>query len=174
MPKGTYDLIETRTVSGSSTTSLVFSNIPQNFTDLQIVMTTKINDINPYYVFNRLRLNGDTGGNYGQVTAHNFYGNFVPQGGPDPNADSIYIDSSFGSSTSYTTSIVDILNYSSTTTFKGFIARAGGSGPAPYIYGLRQGNWRNTNAVTSITIDTNGSWILTAGSYYAIYGIRSE
>lgn len=173
MAKGTYELIASNTVSGSSTTTVTFDTIPQYYTDLRIVITSKINDVNPYYVFNRLRFNGNTSLVYAQSGMYNFYGNYTPQstGGKDDNFTS---NSSFGSSTSYTTAFLDIFNYSSSTTFKGYIGRDGGPGPAPFAYYVKQGCWMNTNPITTLSIDTNGSWILTAGSYYSLYGIRSE
>jgi len=171
MTFGTYELIGSNTVSGSSTTSVTFSSIPQIYTDLQIILTSKINDTNPYYVGNLIRLNGDNGNNYYVNGMYNFYGNFTPQStaGVDSN---INVEGTFGSSTSYSTAIIDILNYTSTNTFKGYVARAGGSGVAPLVYNLKQGAWASTSAVTSVVISSQ--WIWTAGSYFALYGMRNR
>ena len=171
MPKGTYELIASNTIVGSSTSSINFNDIPQYYTDLRIVAISKINDTNPYYVDVNVRFNSDQSSSYYVNGMYNFYGNFVPQAtaGPDsrfsPNG-------SFGSSTSYTTVYVDVLNYSSSTTFKGAIIRWGGSGPAPLVYGNYQGVYASTTPITSINIFS--SWIWTAGSYFSVSGIRSE
>lgn len=171
MSFGTYELIASNTVSGSSTDTVNFNSIPQTYTDLQLILTSKINDTAPYYVSNRIRLNSDNGSNYYVNGMYNFYGNFQPQS--TAGADNlIYADGTFGSSTSYTTAVIDILNYTSTSTFKPWFSRWGGAGVAPLVYGNWSGSWASTAAVTSVQVSSQ--WIWTAGSYFALYGIKGK
>ena len=59
----TYQPIETQTVSGTSTSTVTFSSIPQTYTDLVLVSAiTQSADVSNY-----LRFNSDTGTNYSRT-----------------------------------------------------------------------------------------------------------
>ena len=164
-PLGTYDSIATVTV-GSAVSSITFSSIPSTYTHLQIRFIAKaVTGGGGYF----LQFNADTASNY---NSHLLYG--------DGSSALAFADSSWAginlvsvSSTQFSGGVVDILDYTNTNknktvrTLGGFDAN--GSGFANFYSGL----WRNTAAVTSITIREllNGS-NLTQYSSFALYGIK--
>ena len=82
--------------------------------------------------------------------------------------------SASGSPSSFGTNILNIQNYSNSTTFKTTLARNDNAGA---VTQATVGLWRNTNAITSITIypeplsGPGQLWI--SGSTFTLYGIAS-
>jgi hypothetical protein len=169
MPTNTYVALDKITL-GTAATTLTFSSIPSTYTDLVIVAnygTTAAGNS----IF--LRLNGDTGSNYSGTfllgsgsTASSYVGG--------PNESSIRV---FGSpiasgtpSTLIATGLINIQNYSNSTTNKTVTTRAG-QGTGETLAGV--GLWRSTAAVTSVTLYMAASSIL-AGSTFSLYGIAAE
>ena len=166
MPK-TYEPIATTTF-GSATTTYTFSSIPSTYTDLVVVANYGTTAAGNSIFF---RMNGDTANNYSGTfllgsgsTADSYRGSNEP---------SIRI---FGSpiasgtpSTLIATGIVQIQNYSNTTTNKTVIARSG-QGTGEVLAGV--GLWRSTAAVNSITFYMAASSML-AGSTFTLYGIKA-
>jgi hypothetical protein len=69
----------------------------------------------------------------------------------------------------WSTNIIQVMNYSNTTTNKTVLARAGIAGDRTRaIVNL----WRSTSAITSILIINNGSVNFVAGSTFTLYGIK--
>jgi len=157
----TYEKIATTTL-GSAAASTTFSSISGSYTDLVVVS----NIIGAGTGYPSYRFNSDTGTNYSFTQV---YGNGTTVGSDRaPNYASIIIPFP----DRYTTSagymgIANIQNYSNTTTYKTLLGRSGnaGSGTTATV-----GLWRNTAAITSITItavDAN----FASGSTFTIYGI---
>ena len=179
-PSGAYDSIATYTVSGSSTNSFTFSSIPQTYTHLQIraISQTARATYGIDDVF--VRFNGDTGSNY---SSHNMYGNGSSALAQALTSRTWTLDSNGGTATStggnFSASIIDILDYTNTSKYKtgralygndynGTIAGLGGE--IVFVSGL----WMNTSAITSITFFADGSRNFTAGTTYALYGVKGQ
>jgi hypothetical protein len=64
-------------------------------------------------------------------------------------------------------SIWQIMNYSNSTTNKSALNRGGGAGTNVEAYA---GLWRNTAAITSVTVLTTN---FAAGSTFTLYGVKS-
>jgi hypothetical protein len=161
MPK-TYTPIATITLS-SNTSGASFTNIPQTYTDLVVVFngngaggTTGYN--NYTFTFNndggsnysRTRLQGD-GSSAGSsrdanVARHDI---FVPNAGESPG-----------------TSIINIMDYSNTTTFKQTIWRDSFSATGGMVVAWA-GLWRSTAAINRIDFPNT----FKAGSSWTLYGI---
>jgi hypothetical protein len=160
-----YESIATVTV-GSAVSSITFSSIPSTYTHLQIRFIAKVATGSGNYF---LQFNSDTASNY---NSHLLYGS---GSSALALADSSWagINLISGSTTQFSGGVVDILDYTNTNknktvrTLGGFDAN--GSGFVNFYSGL----WRNTAAVTSITIREllNGS-NLTQYSQFALYGIK--
>jgi hypothetical protein len=163
MPK-TYTPIATQThpVGGGVIT---FSSIPQTYTDLILIMNTGIaGSGGSMYV----RMNGDSASNYSQtairssgsaVESFRFSGSliYLDYYGPTLNSAS-------------STYIVQLNNYSNTTTNKTALVRtnaaiSSGSGVEAHV-----GVWRSNAAITSLTIGPTGGNIF-SGSTFTLYGI---
>ncbi len=170
MPAGmTYTPLARTTLTASSTT-VVFSSIPQTYTDLVLVMQPAA-DVGDENV--GIRFNGDTGSNYSytRLGANNTAGstssnrsnsftriNTTEASGTSPNLGNLVITS-------------NIMNYANTTTYKNAInhgSQVGGTYNGVEIFA---GTWRNTAAITSITIMQGGTRTFIAGSTFNLYGI---
>ena len=139
MPTQTYTPIASTTVT-ASTTGISFTSIPATYTDLIIVSTLK-NSVSGSSVNGiRVRLNNDSTSNYSNTTL----------GGNGSTAtstrDSTQTEMYLGlmgqaSSTDQPVSILHIMNYANTTTYKTVLAR-GSSAGASVNAGV--GLWRKT------------------------------
>jgi hypothetical protein len=111
LPAGSYESIQTVTVTSGGASTVVFSSIPSTYRNLQV---RALNIANGSYV--DLILNGDTGGNYAfqqlEVSSPQ-----VPTATGSANMNQIYTNQTSTSSFP-AVGIIDIYNYSSSTTNK--------------------------------------------------------
>jgi hypothetical protein len=164
----TYEPIATQTL-GSAAATVTFSSISGSYTDLVIVSNLGI--ASNQYPF--IRFNSDSGNNYSTT---DLYGNgtsalssraYITQA-------QIWISLDVPASTGIETNfIVNLQNYSNSTTYKTALSRFNAT-----AYGTTAtvGLWRNTAAITSITIGGFGSgsaWNLASGSTFTLYGIKA-
>jgi len=163
----TYTPIATQTLS-SAAASVTFSSIPQGYTDLVVVMNggTTANDS-----FANLTFNSDSGSNY-SVTI--LYGTGSAAGSSRySNQARIFLGYiAAWNSTNQFNSILQINNYSNTTTFKTALFRA--NSPAGTAYPGTEasvGLWRSTSAISTITIEANTTTFI-AGTTFSLYGIQ--
>ena len=156
----TYEAIATANGTGSSGV-VTFSSIPGTYTDL-VVASSIIGDANSAV---RIRLNGDTtDSNYSYIL---LYGNGSVAGSTNNTATQIYLG--HANTSAPNASIVSLNNYSNTTTFKTVLSR--GNQINQFVSAV-VGLWRNTAAVTSLTIVMD-SGNFTTGSTFTIYGIKA-
>jgi hypothetical protein len=164
MATNTYVALDKITTTGS-VASVTFSSINQGYTDLVIVCNAGAvanSDLS-------FRVNGDTGSNYSTT---NIYGTGTTAGSDrTTNATQGYC-TYYGSIETLGSSvhIVQFMNYSNTTTYKTVLARANNaSRGVDAVVNL----WRNTSAITSITLIGQQQNII-AGSTFSLYGIKAE
>lgn len=171
----TYEKVASSTL-GSSQSSVTFSSITNTYTDLVLIISAQVSLASAF----NMRVNGDTGSNYSNTL---LYTDGLSSTGSVRGTNQTQIDYSttngIGLSTSsvYTPIFVNIMNYANTTTYKTFIGRnrttSGGylgNGDITECVSL----WRNTNAITSITVFPSNSGNWTTGSKFTIYGIKAE
>jgi hypothetical protein len=165
----TYEPIAT-TTTGAGVSTITFSSITSAYTDLRIAITftgaaggTQGN----------LRFNGDSGTNY-SFTRLNGNGS-TASSGTNTNANAIYYGDYTAVGTSTTIpefSSIDIFSYAGST-FKTVLENSAadynGSGGVCYQVGL----WRNTAAITSITLILQGGTNFGTGSTATLYGIKN-
>ena len=158
----TYTPIATQTLS-SNTTSVIFSSIPQGYTDLVLVSSMKATGAQ----YGRIAVgNGtiDTNDNYSQTVLANNYGSYRYS---SAGMIFIYVDSTLSTS-NYNTSITHLMNYSNTTTYKTILNRGNeASGSVEASVGL----WRSTAAINIIKIYVTGD-NFASGSTFSLYGIQ--
>ena len=172
---GGYDLLETTTLSGSAS-SVTFSGLGSysDYAHLQIRAIGRNSLGASGATAMRVQFNSDTGANYSE---HRLFGNGSSiQSAGLANAGSIDFGAiPYNSSTAnaYGVSVLDILDFSNSSKYKttralsGLVANLG----AGNTIALRSGNWRNLNAITSMTFTTdNGSFV--ANSRFSIYGVK--
>jgi hypothetical protein len=166
MPK-TYEKIATTTL-GSAASSVTFSSISGAYTDLILVMnvggSVSGNAIN-------MTFNSDTSTNYSDT---GLWGTGTSAAsGRHVNATNAALSIGIGVSTNAfdTQTMVQIQNYSNTTTYKTYIARTGntaGSYPGTeVVFGL----WRSTAAISTVSVACGANWV--TGSTFTLYGIKA-
>jgi hypothetical protein len=170
MPTNTYVALDKVTV-GTATPSITFSSISQAYTDLVVVISapTSSDGATPQF-----RFNGDTATNY----SNTFLEGSGTSATSSRESNQTNIQLSFnvgGNSTNPSTSIVHIMNYSNTTTFKTLLARwnsaSGGTYPGT---AATVGLWRKTpEAISSMEIFVaTGNFAV--GSTFSLYGIKAD
>jgi len=157
----TYEKIATNTL-GSAASSVTFSSISSAYTDLILVSNPKMTTTSTYFI---TTFNSDTATNYSQTRMS---GNGTTAASARDTSVS-GIDMEFQNSTDPGISIMQVQNYSNTTTYKTSLIRDNFAG-----YGVfaRVALWRSTAAITSITL-TMSSSTFAAGSQFTIYGIKA-
>lgn len=181
----TYVKLGSITVGPEGTTSMQFTNIPQNFTDLVV----KISARGMSYWLNDMRIrfnNSNTAGteydsrwivnNYGSVASNNYLNTMgINLYYPVPGQSYIMSESTFGNFELY------ISNYSGNTykTLSGdWTGENGDSSYWNYMYqGVIAGTWKNTAAITSINLDAAIAWPSFRTSVFStatLYGISSS
>ena len=164
----TYESIATQTL-GSAAASVTFSSIPSTYTDLVLIINTSnsVSTNQPYIQFN-----ADTSGsstNYsttslrgdGSSAASGRHTNqfaWFPVPGPG-----------VGTNGNFEPWLVNIMNYSNTTTFKTGLSRFNN---AASIVSANAHLWRSTAAISTITI-TMESGNFNTSSTFSLYGIKN-
>ena len=162
---GSYDALSTVTV-GTAVSSITFAGIPNTYKHLQIRAIAKaVSNEQGYF----MQFNSYTGTNY---NTHLLYGNGASVTALSNNTWG-GMDLSPTSSSNFSAMVVDILDYTDTNKNTTIRTLSGvdnnGSGYAFFASGL----WRNTAAVTSLTIrEILGGGNITEFSSFALYGIK--
>lgn len=164
----TYESIATATASGVSGT-VTFSSIPQTFTDLILVMQLGYLAGSHYAI---VRANGDNDGNANYGNTYLLGDGSSASTGGNSGLSGFY--SSFGilgNTTLNFMSVMQIFNYSNTTTFKTALIRDNlvTSGTESVVAVRRT----DTNAITSLEIKATSAAIYAAGSIFTLYGIKA-
>jgi hypothetical protein len=159
----TYTPIATQTL-GSTASSVIFSSIPQGYTDLVIV--TQIKATADTYL--NLRFNEDTGSNYSRTTLSGSGSTVTSERRSSQSAINTDFNENIQTNLNYTNTL-QINNYSNSTTFKTVICRANNAASGA---GATIGLWRNTAAITSISLVAN-SQLFDSGSTFSLYGIQA-
>jgi hypothetical protein len=165
----TYEKIATTTLS-TTTATVTFSSISSAYTDLVLILNPIANTATNSYPY--MRFNSDSGSNYSRT--------FLRGDGTTASSDrasnetlAYLIGGNVVQTDSTFNGIVQINNYSNTTTYKSYLARTnvatGTNASVEALIGL----WRSTSAITSIAI-TCGDNSFVSGSTFTLYGIKAE
>jgi hypothetical protein len=151
------------TVSSAGASSITFSNIPSTYTNLQLRYSLLPSNANTYGI---IRFNSDN-------TASNYRYQYFGGSGTNPaltNSAAQAYSGTYASTTAPAIGIIDFHDYKNTNKFKNTRELCGcdanGSGDILMI----ANTWKNTNAITSISISIN-SGNYAANSIFALYGI---
>jgi hypothetical protein len=166
-----YESIATVTVGAGGSSSIDFTSISSSYTHLQIRLISRLSGTGGAQS-NTIRFNSDSGSNY---RSHFLVGNGSSASAFDGGATTRLFNSvgtdADNPSGMFGAVIIDILDYKDTNKFKTTRTLGGndvnGGGEITFISGL----WRNTSAITSISI------VPEAGNYvqfssFALYGIK--
>lgn len=159
MPTSTYTPIATATGTGSSGT-ISFTSIPSTYTDLVIVQTGGGASGSPIL---QGRFNNDSGSNYSRTW---IIGNGTGVSTSRDTSNTVFL---FGLAESNTNSIIHIMNYANTTTYKTVLNR---NNPTSSFAGAVVSLWRSTAAVNRVDfILDSGNFATTAT--ITLYGIKA-
>jgi hypothetical protein len=168
MATNTYVALQTQTLT-SATDSVTFSSIPQTYTDLVLVINSLANSSTISSVIQVGNGSIDTGSNYSTTILY----------GDGTTVASTRIQGTLAnlnfyaeaSTTSPNTIIVNLQNYSNTTTRKTFLSRGSGA-----INGVSAivGVWNSTSAINAIKVSRSAANNYAAGSTFTLYGIAKD
>jgi len=163
----TFTLIQAQTLA-SATSSVTFSNIPQNFTDLMIKVsvrdvTTAYNNTNFYVYPNGSASNGFS--RYLMATGT------AVSSGSESNVEARDINTANNTASTFANVEFYIPNYTSAN-FKSFNADSVLENNASFcLLGLGAALWSSTSAITSLSFGTFGNSNMVANSTFYLYGI---
>jgi hypothetical protein len=163
MPR-TYEPIASTTISGSSTSTFSFTNIPATFTDLVLVehlsftvsgnqRVINFGDTSTLYSSTNLRGNGSAAS-----SARYTGGDAV---GSTPGV--------ADSGTGWMTVVTQIMSYANTNVNKTFLQSAADASASVF---RTVGLWRSTNAISTVKLSAL-SGAFASGSTFSLYGIKA-
>jgi hypothetical protein len=167
----TYTPIYSQTLS-STASSITFSNIPQGYTDLQLVCQTLASGSALNLTVN---VNGDTSANYSITSLYARSEGAGTAVSSTRAANATYALANYGTATTtnaQSVSHLDFLNYSNNATFKPIIVRAATASGNTTFSGneIIANQWRSLAAITSITL---GGGTFASGSTFTLYGVKA-
>lgn len=170
MADATFELISSTTVPSDNGT-LDLQNIPQTFTDLRLIICSRSTyasqSFGGYGSFN----NDNTTGNYPYTR---FFSDGSAQSQRDQSLNGFAVgELASGNSTTniFGMTIMDILDYTNTTTYKTWIARTSTIVSTAMVFHYA-GHWKSTAAINRIKFDQAAN-SLKAGTTANLYGIKA-
>ena len=162
----TYEPIATTTLT-SAQSSVTFSAISGSYTDLILIVSGRLTGGGGASAV-RLQFNSDTGSNYSNTIIGGDGTSATSQ--RNTNATSMNMGLATDAAGQISTNIMQVMNYSNSTTNKTVISRSGIAGDR-----VRSavGLWRNTNAITTIDVINDGGTTFVADSTFTLYGIKA-
>ena len=171
---GDFSQIATTTVGATAVSSVVFDNIPQTYTHLQVRYIAQTSRTSGNYGFLYLRFNDDTGTNY---SSHELYGDGSAVGvgsGVTWSEPWIGYCGRTANTSIFGAGVCDILDYANTNKFKTTRTISGVDNNGSGYSSLDSSNWRSTSGITKITIlDLNVGVNITQYSSFALYGVKA-
>jgi len=173
-PYGAYDSLATVTLSATAT-SITFAGIPSGYKHLQlraIVRTDRASTQDGLGMY----FNSDSSSNYSR---HQLNGDAT--GTPTANADAgtstTYMQinrftAASATASNFGTMIADILDYGNINKYKTVKTLGGYDDNGTGFISLNSGNWRNTAAITSLTLISINSANFATYSSFALYGVK--
>ena len=180
-PFNSFESISTVTVGSGGTANVEFTSIPQTYTNLQIRGIARNDNSGTGGRTIYMQFNSDTASNY----SHHYLGAYQGEGGAvwaGGTANTAFIaaalmpNNGLGASI-FSSLIIDILDYKNTNKYKTSRSFGGydmnGANTGYNYLNLNSGNWRNTNAISSIKLygDVNN---FMQYSHFALYGIKDS
>jgi hypothetical protein len=168
MPNTYTELLKTTVGTATSSVTLDLTGI-SGYTDLRLVIngTSTVTG----YAFT-LGVNGDTGSNYSQTLLSGNGASAQSARYSDATNTSMYLGGWVNGydSAAPSTILVDLMNYSNTTTNKSILWRSNSASRNVEVGVIL---WRNTAAITSVIIYAQSGSNIAVGSTFSLYGISA-
>jgi len=166
-----YESIATVTVGSGGSSTITFSSIPSTYTHLQLRILGKNNaaDNGAWNIFLNFNSSASTSNAFHYLLGD---GASASAGASTGNTHCIAGVFAGSTTTTFSNSIIDILDYKNTNKYKTIRSLNGvdfnGSGSMRFYSSL----WQSTQAISSIDITSEGSKTITQYSSFALYGIK--
>jgi hypothetical protein len=162
----TYEPIATTTLSSAAST-ITFSSIGSGYTDLRVIFSALGTTGAGQYA--NMRFNSDTGSNYSHTRLKQSNTSILSQ--RTSNTTSIWLmDGAELHSTIPTFCTIDVFSYAGSTNKTALVTESSDRNSTSSSQGRYVGLWRNTAAITSITLlTTSGNFAI--GTTATLYGI---
>ena len=169
----TYVPIATQTISGSTTSTITFSSIPSTYTDLVLVANIASGGGGDIYM---AQLNSDTSlssTNYSQTLLYADGSTVAAY--ENLNYPVLFLGYMPGtSSNTFSTTISHFMNYANTASYKTVLSQTSDTtNVVGAAIGIMSNLWRNTAAISTITLLTQNSTGYKVGSTLSLYGIAA-
>lgn len=166
---GDFQSISTTVVDATADLTITFSSIPSTYKHLQIrAIALSTSDSVPVL----LRFNSDTGSNYSWHALHGQGSVAGSNAGTSASSIITTLNANRGLNASNPWGyVIDILDYADTNKFKTVRALHGADYNGSGEVNFTSGNWRNTNAISTITMSMASSGFNQYSSF-ALYGIK--
>lgn len=170
----TYTLIASNTLS-SSAASVTFSAIPNTYTDLVLRMSLRSTEASTTTPI-EITFNSDTATNY-SVTRINGSGSSGASSSSRTNynfIDGFQVPGANGTSNTFSSTELYIPNYTASQNKPLSLMQVDERNNTVAEMNAIAGLWRNTAAITSITLDFFGATTYASGSSFFLYGIKNS
>jgi len=174
-----YNIIATSTVGGGGSTSITFNSIPNTYKDLAIFVSTRTDTVansdGDYAILESF--NSNTSNREQRFLYINRGTNSVLAGYTTSNVALGWSNASNHSSNAFCNGFIYVFNYASTTLQKSVqydSVTANTTGSYYSSGGIASGMWKNTSAITSLTISTASAAKFIQYSTATLYGISEE
>jgi len=168
--------IYTQTVGSGGASSITFNNIPQTFTDLKIVVSTRMNNASTLG-YTTIRFNGDTASTLYSYT----YLDANLGGGPSSSRSSgnpwfLNVPGASSTTNTFSNSEVYIPNYTSSNYKQGILDTTGENNATSGAWLTEYASlYRSTSPITSITLnDLFNSASFVQYSTFSLYGVLRQ
>lgn len=157
MPATPTNVLLNQITLAASASTVTFSNLPQNYGDLIIVISgTSSGGSSP-----SLNFNGDSGSNYNNTRIFSNSGSTSSQAFTDTYGSIGFM------STEQTGISVQIFDYSASDKHKTAVGRGGNTDTLRF----EATRWANTAPITSVTVRMDGSQTYSTGTTISLYGV---
>lgn len=163
---GSYESIASQTVGAGGASSVIFTSIPNTYSHLQVRVMSLFNNARM-----DIQFNSDTGSNYSYHLVQGNGSATYAEAGATQTSIKVWPNGNTTSTSNPNVLVMDLLDYANTNIYKTARILNGFDENGSGIISLNSGNWRNTNAITSIKLAPNTGNFAQYSSF-ALYGIK--
>jgi len=161
----TYEPIATTTL-GSAASNITFTSVSQAYTDIVAIVYVPSNSINDDLY---MQFNSDTAGNYSNTTLRG-NGTAASSTRGSNTTGARFSDMSSPQTTTSNTSIINIMNYTNTTTYKSIVSRGNNAATGVEAFASI---WRATPTAINAIKFYPASGNMDTGTIITLYGIKA-
>lgn len=167
MPTATYDLIASKTITGSAAASVIFDNIPQTYSDL--ILYTMESQSSSSARSTKIKINDVTSSDYLFIEA-DYNGTSVRSTYSTATGSGYFAYYSYATTNAFNLiARLDILGYSNTNFYKSVISRVGNAGTSTAMNLI---SLAKTDAITKIELNYDSVSNFNIGSTFNLYGVK--